>query len=140
MELEKRFALMSLTFGVIGLFYSGLILGGLALIFGLISIFKDYKQDEVRAGIALGIICVFGALVEIMGLDFAFNQALKLSTQMSLIFLTFPYGLGSSTFFINFITVTMMTAAHNTSLAAAIFLSGPTTIPWFYSLFFSASI
>ncbi len=130
---ERRFAIGSIICGVIGLFYCGLILGCLALTFAAISIFKDYRGDEATSGLALGIICVCASLVQIMGLNYAFQQS-KAYILYSLVMTDYFLGGSMASFDViqYFVILSEMTSAHIRAISVAGGLGGPIPFYWFY--------
>ena len=60
---KKGLAIASLVLGIVGLFFFGLILGPLAIVFGIISLNKVKKQPKVYAGKGMAIAgIVIGAI------------------------------------------------------------------------------
>ena len=74
----------SIALGVIGLFYFGLILGGLAMALGALA--KEGKQKFATLGIVVGSISLFGAIIASIFLSFSRGGSYITSTSLVLLF------------------------------------------------------
>ena len=131
---ERRFAIASLVLGIIGLFYSGILFGGLAFIFSLVAMNKYYMENEASAGLVLGIIDICILLVAGLGLQFAYER----STLIVIAFLwaileVDPYYLWEfSPIYFQMLEIFSHFMNHNGALTVSTFVCGPVPFYWVY--------